>query len=392
MFTISKKDSGSKARTGVIETAHGAVHTPVFLPIGTKGAIKSIAAEELKFWGAEMILANTYHLWQRPGDALIAKAGGLHKFMNWPGAIFTDSGGFQVFSLSKLVKTDDRGVKFRSELDGSLHLLTPEISVQIQVNLGSDIALVLDEFPGFPATKKRAEQSVKRTTAWAIRALQEHKRLIVEDAHPHQQLWGIIQGSSYADLRRQSTAEIQALGFSGLCIGGVAVGEPAEVMYQAVQNTLTYCNEDLPKHLLGVGTPEQIVRAVALGVDSFDCVIPTREARHGKFYVNLKVQDGNGYYTLNIDNQRFKEDFTPIDDTCNCYGCQNFTRAYIRHLFASQEPLGLRLATMHNLRFYLNLMERIRETIAVDDFAKMGDYKDMTKEDGHVNKQTVPAV
>src|SRR3989344_5734929 len=221
MFTITKKDSKTKARTGVLQTAHGQVHTPVFLPIGTKGAIKSIAAEELKFWGAEMILANTYHLWQRPGDALIAKAGGLHKFMNWKGAIFTDSGGFQVFSLAKFVKVTDQGVKFQSELDGTSFMLTPELSVQIQLNLGSDIAMVLDEFPGFPATEKEVLQSVIRTTAWAKRAMTEHQKLLAGSINPGQQQWGIVQGSTFKHLRKQSAEEIVALGFKSFAIGGV---------------------------------------------------------------------------------------------------------------------------------------------------------------------------
>ncbi|OGE81865.1 MAG: hypothetical protein A3E98_03190 [Candidatus Doudnabacteria bacterium RIFCSPHIGHO2_12_FULL_48_11] len=405
MFTVAKKDSKTKARRGIIRTAHGEVHTPVFLPIGTKGAIKSIAAEELKFWGAEMILANTYHLWQRPGDALIAKAGGLHNFMNWKGAIFTDSGGFQVFSLGKMVKIADAGVKFQSDLDGSTHILTPEASVQIQANLGSDIALVLDEFPGFPATKKQAEQSVKRTTEWAKRAIHEHRKLSsrsipdlpagqsfgvggIRDlgkipaqlgetlsgdgkGYAAQQLWGITQGSTFKDLRKQSAEEIYKLGFAGYCIGGVAVGEPSEEMFKAIENTQPFLEEEKPKHLLGVGTPEQIVQAVALGCDSFDCVIPTREARHGKFYINLKPQEGSGYFTINIDNEKFKEDFIPVDNACPCYGCGNYTRAYIRHLFASQEPLGIRLATMHNLRFYLNLMERIRTAIDAGGFENL---------------------
>lgn len=385
MFTVTKKDPNSKARTGMIKTAHGEVQTPVFLPIGTKGAIKAIAAEELKFWGAEMILANTYHLWQRPGDALIAKAGGLHKFMNWKGAIFTDSGGFQVFSLSRTVKVSDKGVKFQSEIDGSTHELSPELSVQIQLNFGSDIALVLDQFPAYPATEKQAKQSVDRTTAWATRALHEHHKLLQRASLSQtkvpfvQQLWGIVQGATFKKLRQQSAEQIRELGFQGYCIGGVAVGEPERAMYQALQDVAPYLEEDKPKHLLGVGTPEQIVQAVALGCDSFDCVIPTREARHGKFYVNLKPQDGLGYYTLNINNERFKEDFTPIDNTCNCYACQNFSRAYIRHLFVSQEPLGIRLATMHNLRFYLNLMQRLRDSIEMGSFGKLfKKYKDFT--------------
>jgi queuine tRNA-ribosyltransferase len=382
MFTILKKDETTKARTGIIHTAHGDVKTPVFNPIGTKGAIKAIAAEELKFWGAEMILANTYHLWQRPGDSLIAKAGGLHKFMNWKSAIFTDSGGFQVFSLGKMVKITDAGVRFQSDLDGSAHMLTPESSVQVQLNLGSDIAVVLDEFPKAESDKKIVQASVDRTTLWAGRARLEHQKLLPNSINPGQQQWGIVQGAIFEDLRKQSVEQIRALDFPGYCIGGVANGgESAELMYQAVRFAEPHLEEEKPKHLLGVGTPEQIVQAVALGCDSFDCVIPTREARHGKLYVNLKVQDGDGYTTLNINNEKFKEDFTTLDNTCPCYCCQNYTKAYLRHLFASGEPLGIRLATMHNLRFYLNLMQRVRDSIESDNFKDMlKKYKDRTKE------------
>lgn len=382
IFKITKKDNKTKARTGIIHTAHGDVQTPVFLPIGTKGAIKSIAAEELKFWGAEMILANTYHLWQRPGDALIAKAGGLHQFMNWKGAIFTDSGGFQVFSLGKMVKVTDAGVRFQSDVDGSIHVLTPESSAQIQLNLGSDIALVLDEFPNAEAEESTVRAMVERTTMWAKRAKAEHQKLLAHSINPGQMQWGIVQGAIFKDLRKQSAEDLQSLEFPGYCIGGVANGgESEELMYQAVDFSMPYLEEEKPKHLLGVGTPDQIVNAVARGCDSFDCVIPTREARHGKFYINLKPQDGDGYYTINIGNEQFKEDFTPIDDTCNCYGCQNYTRAYLRHLFASDEPLGIRLATMHNLRFYLNLMQRIREQIETDKFSELlKKYKERTEE------------
>jgi queuine tRNA-ribosyltransferase len=380
-FTILKKDDKTKARLGVIHTGHGDVKTPVFSPIGTKGAIKSIAAEELKFWGAEMILANTYHLWQRPGDALIAKAGGLHKFMNWKSAIFTDSGGFQVFSLAKLVKTSDHGVEFQSEIDGAAHILSPEKSVQIQLNLGSDIALVLDEFPGALADKETVSKMVDRTSMWAARAKDEHAKLVAGSINPMQMQWGIVQGAIYPDLRKKSAEQIRSLDFPGYCIGGVANGgeDPAQ-MYEAVNYSIPHLEEEKPRHLLGVGTPEQIVMAVSLGCDSFDCVIPTREARHGRFYVNHKVQDGDGYYTMNIMNEQFKEDFTPIDNTCNCYCCLNYTKAYIRHLFATQEPLGTRLATMHNLRFYLNLMARIREALETGRFSELLSlYKDRTK-------------
>ncbi len=382
MFTILKKDSATKARTGTIHTAHGDIETPVFLPIGTKGAIKSIAAEELKFWGAEMILANTYHLWQRPGDGLIAKAGGLHKFMNWKGGIFTDSGGFQAYSLGKMVKITDQGVKFQSDLDGSSYILTPELSVQIQLNLGSDTALVLDEFGNADADKKTVASMVKRTTEWAKRAKAEHEKLVAGSINPGQAQWGIVQGAVFGDLRKQSAEEITALRFQGYCIGGVANGgESPELMYQAVEYSIPHLEEDKPKHLLGVGTPEQIIQAVARGCDSFDCVIPTREGRHGKFYVNLKPQDGDGYRTLNIGHEKYKEDFTPVDDACPCYGCTNYTKSYIRHLFVSEEPLGIRLATMHNLRFYLGLMQRIRESIESGSFPELlKKFKDRTKE------------
>jgi queuine tRNA-ribosyltransferase len=373
MFTILKKDPNTKARTGVIHTAHGDVKTPVFNPIGTKGAIKSIAAEELKFWGAEMILANTYHLWMRPGDALIAKAGGLHKFMNWTGAIFTDSGGFQAFSLAKMVKISDQGVTFRSDVDGTMHNLTPELSMQIQLNLGSDIAVVLDDFPGYPAQEKDVLDSISRTFLWAQRSKMEHDRIVRHTVNPGQKLWGITQGSTFPDLRKKSAELTRTLDFAGYAIGGVAVGEPAKDMYRAVDATIPYLEEEKPKHLLGVGTPEQIVQSVARGCDSFDCVIPTREARHGRLYVNLKPgsPEGTGYITLNIMNEQFKENFQPVDNTCNCYGCVNFTRSYIRHLFMTGEPLGIRLATMHNLRFYLNLMERIRTAIDTGTFSQL---------------------
>jgi queuine tRNA-ribosyltransferase len=372
-FSILKKDELTKARNGVIHTAHGDVKTPVFNPIGTKGAIKSVAAEELRFWGADMILANTYHLWMRPGDALVAKAGGLHKFMNWKGAIFTDSGGFQAFSLSKMVKISDKGVTFRSDVDGTLYELTPEISMQIQLNLGSDIAVVLDDFPGFPATEKDVIDSIERTEKWARRSKIEHDRIVGHTVNPDQKLWGITQGSTFPHLRKRSAEMTREIGFEGYAIGGVAVGEPEEEMYKAVENTVPYLEEDKPKHLLGVGTPDQIVRAVALGCDSFDCVIPTREARHGRLYVNLKPGQGEGYYTINIPNEQFKEDFTPVDNTCNCYCCQNFTRSYLRHLFMTGEPLAIRLATMHNLRFYLNLMARIRDSIEAGNFKALVD-------------------
>lgn len=382
-FDITKKDPVSKARLGIIHTAHGDITTPQFLPIGTKGTVKTVTSEELRFWGATMVLANTYHLWQRPGDALVYKAGGLHKFMNWKGPIFTDSGGFQVYSLAKIRKVMEAGVLFQFDLDGKQEILSPEKSIDIQANLGSDIALILDDFPGYPFEHARSKQSIELTARWAERAIREHKR-IVEDGdpvNPDQKLWGIVQGASFEDLRRQSAEEMANFGFEGFAIGGVAVGEPHEEMMKAIDYSIPYLPETAPKHLLGVGTPFDIIQAVSRGCDTFDCVIPTREARHGRLYVSAKDENGReGYETIDVRLEKYKEDFTPIDNTCNCYTCLNHTRAYVRHLLASDEMLGVRLATMHNLRFYLNLMEKIRKAIEFDYFADLlKDFQDFTK-------------
>ncbi len=400
-FDILKKDEQSKARNGVIHTAHGDVNTPAFLAIGTKGTVKAVTSEELKFWGAEIILANTYHLWQRPGDPLIYKAGGLHKFMNWKGPIFTDSGGFQVFSLAKMRKVMEAGVLFQFDLDGRSEVLSPEKSVQIQANLGSDIALILDDFPGYPFTHERSKESIALTKRWAERAQKEFINILRngDPINPGQRLWGIVQGASFPDLRQQSAADMVSLGFEAFAIGGVAVGEPRKEMMLAVEASVPFLPEAAPKHLLGVGTPFDIVQAVSRGCDTFDCVIPTREARHGKLYVSYKGEQGGppsprlrraapdgenqnfnkdhsrqlveGYSTIDIGLEKYKEDFTTIDNTCNCYLCLNHTKSYLRHLFASGEPLAIRLATMHNLRFYLNLMQKIRDAIQYDYFDDM---------------------
>ncbi len=400
-FELIKSDAKSTARNGVIHTAHGDVQTPAFLPIGTKGAVKSITSEELKFWGADMILANTYHLWQRPGDTLIYKAGGLHKFMNWKGPIFTDSGGFQVFSLAKMRKVMEVGVLFQFDLDGRQEILSPEKSMQIQANLGSDICLILDDFPGFPFEYERSKLSIELTRRWAERAIKEHKNILAngDPINPGQKLWGIVQGASFPDLRAQSAKDMVNLGFEGFAIGGVAVGEPHEEMMKAIEFAMPHLPNNAPKHLLGVGTPLDIVQAVARGCDTFDCVIPTREARHGRLYISSVIpakagiyQTGSpslvhqpvdspeddskkdGYSTLNINNEKYKEDFTPVDNTCDCYLCLNHTKSYLRHLFATGEPLAIRLATMHNLKFYLNLMAKIRTAITYDYFEDMVKY------------------
>lgn len=381
-FEILKKDEKSKARSGLIHTAHGDVKTPAFLSIGTKGSVKTVTSEELKFWGADIVLANTYHLWQRPGDALIYKAGGLHKFMNWNGPIFTDSGGFQVYSLAKMRKVMEAGVLFQFDMDGREEILSPEKSIDIQANLGSDICLILDDFPGFPFEHERSKKSIELTKRWAERAVREHQKIMEhgDPINPGQKLWGIVQGASFPDLREQSAKDMTALGFEGFAIGGVAVGEPHEEMMKAVEASIPHLPESAPKHLLGVGTPFDIIQAVSKGCDSFDCVIPTREARHGRLYVAAKNANGQeGYSTINIRLEKYKEDFTPIDNTCNCYACLNHTRGYVRHLFATGEQLGERLATMHNLRFYLNLMQKIRTAIEYEYFDDiLKDFKDYT--------------
>ncbi len=381
-FEITKKDEGSRARTGVIHTAHGDVQTPQFLPIGTKGTIKTVTSEEIKFWGATMVLANTYHLWQRPGDALVYKAGGLHKFMNWKGPIFTDSGGFQVYSLAKMRKVLEAGVLFQFDMDGKQEILSPEKSIDIQANLGSDICLILDDFPGFPFEYERSKQSIELTQRWAERAVAEHKRIIEngDPVNPGQKLWGIVQGASFADLREQSAKNMVELGFEGFAIGGVAVGEPHTEMMKAVSYAIPHLPETSPKHLLGVGTPYDIVQAVGQGCDTFDCVIPTREARHGRLYISARDEAGKeGYETIDIRLAKYVEDFTPIDSTCNCYACLNHTRAYINHLLKSGENLGERLTTMHNLRFYLNLMQKIRDAIQYEYFEDMlADFRNLT--------------
>lgn len=408
LFEVIKKDKSSRVRTGILHTAHGEVNTPVFLPVGTKGTVKSARNDELRNWGVKMILANTYHLWMQPGDDLIKKAGGLHHFMGWDGPLFTDSGGFQIFSLGeKLTKKSgtnksvknlhshaaapecgflsamafnvhvkEKGVYFQSGLNGQKMELTPEKSVGVQNNLGSDISLVLDEFSGDLNNYERIKKTVERTTRWAKRAKEEFLRLKKrKQVNPGQILIGIIQGASFPDLRKKSAEEISALGFEGYAIGGVAVGEPAEEMYKAIDACVPYLEENKFRHLLGIGTPENIVQAVARGCDSFDCVIPTREARHGKVYVSER----SGYQTIDIAYPEFKDDFSVLDPNCNCFACQNHSRAYLHHLFKSGEILAIRLLSEHNLRFYLELMAEIRKAILEQKFSAMAEnYKDMT--------------
>ena len=385
MGVWEKKEKQGERRIGTLTTKSGVSNTPVFMPIATKGAVKHLLPEEVGALGASIILGNTYHLWLRPGNELIAKAGGLHKFMDWDGIILTDSGGFQVFSLGARaeqrfgingVKMTEEGVEFSDPKNGNRYFLSPEISIDIQLDLDSDIIMVLDECPPYPCTREYAKSSLERTTRWAKRA-KEHFEKRVEGRESRPLLFGIIQGSVYEDLRQESARQLIEIGFDGYAVGGVAVGEPRETLADVLAWTLPSIPEDKPRYLMGLGRPEEIVRAVEAGVDMFDCVIPTREGRHGRLFVwtdqSLNV-DGSFYETINIQNEKHREDFTPVDSRCDCHLCTRYTRAYLRHLFTVDEPLAGRLASVHNLRFYLRLMEELRksETEVFDNTAKNG--------------------
>ena len=459
MFIINKKNKNSQGRTGIIKTRRGEISTPFFMPIATKGAVKSLTPEELRALGAQIVLGNTYHLWLRPGTEIIKRAGDLHTFMNWSGPILTDSGGYQVFSLgskinkklsnasppqtrgrlrggnntnlnhltsilssleerrqdANFVKISDAGVEFRDPIDGKKYFLTPEKSIEIQLALGSDIIMVLDECPPafvktsagklYPVSREQVEKAVARTTEWAKRCkiyfekktkstsfepegsqslngptLSSERRGRRVNSLPCEGegeggvnrplLFGIIQGGIYKDLRERSARELMEIGFDGYAIGGVAVGEPRKYLATVLEAVMPILPEDKPRYLMGLGKPEEIIAAVNSGIDMFDCVIPTREARHGKLYKlktqNLKLettaQNARLFYeTLQITNAKFAKDFSPIDKNCDCYACQNYSRAYLRHLFKVGEPLSLRLATIHNLRFYLGLIEKLRK-------------------------------
>jgi len=363
MFKIISKSSRSKARAGKLKTPHGTIDTPAFMPVGTQGAVKAATWQQVKDIGAQMILSNTYHLYLRPGIKVIKKAGGLHKFIGWDGPILTDSGGYQVFSLAKLRKINDEGVTFNSHIDGSEHLLTPEKVVEIQSIFGSDIMMPLDECVAYPSTKAESEKAVKRTTRWAKRSKEAF--LTPSFGHPSPQsgegnkrgevLFGIVQGGMFKDLRKRSAEEIRALDFPGYGIGGLSVGEPKDLMIKMLEVSTDNLEYEKSKHLMGVGFPEDIMEAVKFGIDLFDCVIPTRLARHGAFL----TKEGKEI----IRNAKFASDFTPLDKDCDCYACKNFTKAYIRHLFIAKEILPLTLMTIHNLRFIIRLMEEIREKI-----------------------------
>ena len=352
-YELIKKDAKTGARRGRIHTPHGIIETPVFMPVGTCGTVKAMTPEELRDEvKAKIILSNTYHLFLRPGDELVAEAGGLHKFMNWDGAILTDSGGFQVFSLSDLRNISEEGVAFKSHLDGSKLFISPEKSISIQNNLGSDIMMAFDECVPYPADYEYTRKSMERTTRWAKRCKEANK-------NPERQgLFGIVQGGMYKDLREISAKQLVELDFPGYAVGGLSVGEPADLMYDILGSTTPFLPENKPRYLMGVGTPDYLIEAVVRGIDMCDCVLPTRIARNGTALTS--------YGKLVVRNATYERDFTPLDPECDCYTCRNYTRAYVRHLIKCGEILGARLLSIHNLRFLVRLMENVRTAIEED--------------------------
>ncbi|MCI8910998.1 MAG: tRNA guanosine(34) transglycosylase Tgt [Oscillibacter sp.] len=363
MFEVLKREG--RARRGVFTCAHGGpVQTPVFMNVGTQGAIKGgVSAHDLREVGCQIELSNTYHLHLRPGDGVVRKMGGLHKFMDWDGPILTDSGGFQVFSLASLRKIKEEGVAFASHIDGHRIFMGPEESMRIQSNLGSDIAMAFDECVENPAPYDYAKQSCERTFRWLERCKAEHDRLngLPDTVNPKQMLFGINQGATFADLRAWHMREIAQIDCDGFAIGGLAVGEPAEVMYEMIDVVEPFMPQEKPRYLMGVGTPSNIIEAVSRGVDFFDCVMPSRNGRHGKLF----TWEG----TVNIMNEKYQTDSRPISETCGCPVCRSFSRAYLRHLFKADEVLALRLAVLHNLYFYNELMAKIRRNLDEGTFA-----------------------
>ncbi len=354
-FEITAKSKKTKARVGKVYTPHGVINTPAFMPIGTLGTVKAMTMRDVTELGAEIILGNTYHLYLRPGHELIKEAGGLHKFIGWDKPILTDSGGFQVFSLAHMRKISETGVEFTSHIDGTKHFFTPEKVLDIQTALGSDIMMPLDECVAYPCVKKEALEALERTTRWAKQSVKYVPRI-----NPPGALFGIVQGSTYKDLRKRSAEEIAALDFPGYAIGGLSVGEPQAEMFEMLDVVTDILPDKAPRHLMGVGYASDILGAIKLGADLFDCVIPTRLARHGSFL----TYEGKTSIRLN----KFEKDFTPIDPECDCYACQNFTKAYIRHLFWAREITAMHLLTVHNLRFFMRMMAKVRREIEAGEF------------------------
>ncbi|GEN48470.1 tRNA guanosine(34) transglycosylase Tgt [Ligilactobacillus pobuzihii] len=352
-YRLIKKEKHTGARLGEITTPHGTIQTPIFMPVGTQATVKSLSPEELKEMNAQIILSNTYHLWERPGDDLVAEAGGLHKFMNWDRPILTDSGGFQVFSLAKLRDINEQGVNFRSNLNGAKLFLSPEKAIHIENNLGADIMMSFDECPPFFESYDYIKKSVERTSRWAERGLNAHR-------NPKTQgLFGIVQGGGHKQLRQQSARDLTAMDFAGYSIGGLSVGESKSEMNHVLEFTTPMLPENKPRYLMGVGSPDALIDGAIRGVDMFDCVLPTRIARNGTCMTS--------HGRLVVKNAKFARDFRPIDENCNCYTCRNFTRAYVRHLFKADETFGLRLTSYHNLYFLINLMKQVREAIKNDE-------------------------
>ena len=379
MFKITHKDKHTKARVGLLETPHGVIETPEFMPVGTQATVKALSSEEVKYCKAQIILGNTYHLYLRPGMEIIKNAGGLHKFMSWDKPILTDSGGFQIFSLARLMKVKDEGVSFQSHVDGSKHFLTPEDVMKLQLELGSDIMMVLDECLHYPCPKDKAERSLALTNRWAKRSKERFsvfgsrfskkscRSPITDNREPL--LFGIVQGSTYSDLRKRAVEELVDIGFDGYAIGGLSVGEPKDLMYEMMENSAKYLPEDKPRYTMGVGMPHDFFNAIEVGVDMFDCVVPTRNARNGAVYTN----EGK----LIIRNGEYSKDLRPLSESCDCVACKNYSRSYIRHLFNTEEILGLRLTSLHNVYFYVNLLRRIREAIKQGTFLELKEeFKD----------------
>lgn len=369
-FELINKDRTSRARRGRVTTSHGTIETPIFMPVGTHAALKAMTPAQVDECGAQIILANTYHLHLKPGENLVEKAGGLHAFMNWHKPILTDSGGFQVFSLPKK-KIDEEGVRFRNEVTGDETFLGPHEATRIQNRLGADIIMAFDECIPYPATHDYAAKSIRKTLRWAEKCLTAHDR-------DDQALFGIVQGSVYDDLRRECAEQLAALDFPGYAIGGVSVGEGLELLKKVVEYTEPFLPEDKPRYLMGVGLPEDILESIDRGMDMFDCVIPTRYARSATLFTRRGK--------IRLTNRRYRRDFYPVDPSCDCYCCQNFTRAYLHHLFNANEVLSATLAAIHNVRFYLNLAAAARDAIERNDFA--GFKKDFLEEYGFTIHQT----
>ena len=367
-YELLKEDKRTMARLGKITTPHGSFETPVFMAVGTQATVKTLVKEELEEIGSQIILGNTYHLWCQPGSELIKEAGGLHKFMNWDRSILTDSGGFQVFSLAKLRDIKEEGVTFKHHKNGSKLFLSPEISMKIQNDLGSDIMMAFDECPPYPATREYMEKSVDRTIRWAKRCLDAHQN---KDT---QGLFGIVQGGEYLDIRERCAKELVAMPFDGYSIGGLSVGEPKEIQNKVLEYTTPFLPKDKPRYLMGVGSPGAILDAVERGVDMFDCVLPTRIARHGTAMTT--------YGRVIIKNKEYEKDFTPLDSKCDCYCCKNYTKAYLRHLFKANEMLGQRLLSIHNVNYLVKLADNIRQAIKEDRFLE---FKEQVYRDSGLN-------